>query len=96
MGAWLSSATRTRPPRPVRPVRPPGVLGDPRPHESPAFGTLMSVESAVALQVGIVVLGQAPQPIQALGVLLVAAAGGAAQTGRRLRRRPIIASNTGS
>lgn len=54
--------------------------------ESAAFGTLMSVEPAAALLVGIVVLGQTPQPIQALGVLLVtAAAGGAARTGRRAR-----------
>jgi inner membrane transporter RhtA len=53
--------------------------------ESAAFGTLMSVEPAAALLIGIVVLGQAPQQIQALGVLLVtaAAAGGAARTGRR-------------
>jgi len=52
--------------------------------EAAAFGTLMSVEPAVALVVGIAVLGQAPRPIQALGVLLVtAAAGGAARTGRR-------------
>jgi inner membrane transporter RhtA len=52
--------------------------------ESAAFGTLMSVEPAAALLVGIVVLGQTPQPIQALGVLLVTvAAGGAARTGRR-------------
>jgi inner membrane transporter RhtA len=52
--------------------------------ESAAFGTLMSVEPAAALLVGIAVLGQAPRPIQALGVLLVtAAAAGAARTGRR-------------
>jgi inner membrane transporter RhtA len=52
--------------------------------ESAAFGTLMSVEPAAALLVGIVVLGQAPRPTQALGVLLVtAAAGGATRTGRR-------------
>jgi len=52
--------------------------------ESAAFGTLMSVEPAAALLVGIAVLGQAPRPIQALGVLLVTtAAGGAARTGRR-------------
>ncbi|HEY8112883.1 MAG TPA: EamA family transporter [Actinomycetes bacterium] len=42
--------------------------------ESAAFGTLMSVEPAAALLVGVVVLGQVPQAIQALGVLLVTAA----------------------
>jgi inner membrane transporter RhtA len=58
--------------------------------ESAAFGTLMSAEPAVALLVGIVVLGQVPQPIQALGVLLVAAAAGAAaRTGRRSSPAPI-------
>jgi inner membrane transporter RhtA len=52
--------------------------------ESAAFGTLMSVEPAAALLVGVVVLGQVPQAIQALGVLLVtAAAAAAARTGRR-------------
>ena len=49
-----------------------------------AFGTLMSLEPAVALVVGTAVLAQTPQPAQALGVLLVtAAAVGAARTGRR-------------
>jgi inner membrane transporter RhtA len=65
--------------------------------ESAAFGTLMSVEPAVALVVGIVVLGQAPQPVQALGVLFVtAAAGGAARTGRRSLPARTISSNTDS
>jgi inner membrane transporter RhtA len=65
--------------------------------EAAAFGTLMSAEPALALLVGIVVLGQVPQPIQALGVLLVvAAAGGAARTGRRSSPAPLIQSNTGS
>ncbi|HKA96882.1 MAG TPA: hypothetical protein VKD66_11515 [Streptosporangiaceae bacterium] len=60
-------------------MRPPGVLGDPRPHESPASGTLIRAEPAVALQAGTVVPGQAPQPMQPRGVLLAAAAAGAAQ-----------------
>jgi inner membrane transporter RhtA len=65
--------------------------------ESAAFGTLMSVEPAVALVVGTVVLGQAPQPVQALGVLFVtAAAGGAARTGRRSLPARTISSNTDS
>lgn len=49
-----------------------------------AFGTLMSLEPAVALGVGLLVLSQQPEPWQLAGVLLVVAAGiGAVRTGRR-------------
>jgi inner membrane transporter RhtA len=59
--------------------------------ESAAFGTLMSLEPAAALVVGIAVLGQASQPAQTLGVVLVTiAAGGAARTGRRSPPAPTI------
>jgi inner membrane transporter RhtA len=51
---------------------------------APAFGTLMCLEPAIALSVGLVVLGQVPGPSRALGVVLVVCAGvGAERTGAR-------------
>lgn len=50
-----------------------------------AFGTLMSLEPAIALLVGLVILGQVPAVWQAAGVAFVVAAGvGAERTGARL------------
>ena len=49
-----------------------------------AFGTLMSLEPAVALTIGVLVLGQLPRPGASLGILCVVVAGiGAARTGAR-------------
>jgi len=49
-----------------------------------AFGTLMSLEPAIALLAGLLVLGQVPGPISAAGVLFVVSAGiGATRTGAR-------------
>jgi inner membrane transporter RhtA len=49
-----------------------------------AFGTLMSLEPAIALLAGLVVLGQRPGLTAAAGVLLVVAAGvGATRGGDR-------------
>ncbi len=49
-----------------------------------AFGTLMSLEPAVALVVGLVVLHQVPGPAAVAGIAFVVAAGvGAERTGRR-------------
>jgi inner membrane transporter RhtA len=54
---------------------------------APAFGTLMSLEPAIALTIGLVVLGQVPGPSGAGGVVLVVAAGiGAHRTGARSDR----------
>jgi inner membrane transporter RhtA len=51
-----------------------------------AFGTLMSLEPAIALVVGLVVLGQVPGPWPVLGIAFVVAAGvGAERTGTRSR-----------
>jgi inner membrane transporter RhtA len=51
-----------------------------------AFGTLMSLEPAIALVVGLVVLGQVPGPWPVLGIAFVVAAGvGAERTGARHR-----------
>jgi inner membrane transporter RhtA len=49
-----------------------------------AFGTLMSLEPAVALVVGFIALGQTPGLLPVLGILLVVVAGvGAERTGAR-------------
>jgi inner membrane transporter RhtA len=49
-----------------------------------AFGTLMSLEPAIALLIGLVVLGQVPRPGAPAGIALVVAAGiGAERTGAR-------------
>lgn len=54
-----------------------------------AFGTLMAVEPAIAVLVGLLLLAQVPAPWQITGVVLVVAAGiGAEQQGRRHASRP--------
>jgi inner membrane transporter RhtA len=54
-----------------------------------AFGTLMSLEPAIALLVGLVALGQAPGVLAVGGILLVVTAGvGAARTGSRRLQTP--------
>src|SRR3954465_3045318 len=55
-----------------------------------AFGTLMSLEPAIAAGIGLVVLHQVPGPWPALGVAFVVAAGvGAERTGARLPVDPV-------
>lgn len=44
-----------------------------------AFGTLMALEPAIGLVLGLVVLGQQPSVVQVLGIVLVVLAGAAAQ-----------------
>lgn len=57
-----------------------------------AFGTLMCLEPAIAMVVGIVFLHQVPRPAALVGVVLVILAGiGATRTGRR---EPGIATST--
>ena len=48
-----------------------------------AFGTLMAVEPAIGLTIGLVVLHQQPSVIQLVGIALVIVAGAAAQRGGR-------------
>lgn len=48
-----------------------------------AFGTLMAVEPALGLLLGLLVLGQLPSIVQVIGILLVVFAGAAAQRGGR-------------
>jgi inner membrane transporter RhtA len=67
-----------------------------------AFGTLMSLEPAIALAIGLLVLDQIPGPGPAIGVAFVVAAGiGAERTGARAapsgpRGRPESTESTGS
>ncbi len=54
-----------------------------------AFGTLMSLEPAIALLAGLLVLGQVPSASSAVGVILVVTAGiGAIRTGGRVAAQP--------
>lgn len=55
---------------------------------SPAFGTLMALEPAFGLLLGLVVLQQAPSPTQLAGILIVVLAGALAQRGGRRTGRP--------
>ena len=57
-----------------------------------AFGTLMAVEPAIGVLLGLIVLHQKPSVLQVVGVLLVVLAGGAAQLGGRRapRGRPAV------
>jgi inner membrane transporter RhtA len=51
-----------------------------------AFGTLMSIEPALGLIMGLVLLTQVPTPVQVLGIALVVTAGiGATRSGHRAR-----------
>lgn len=52
-----------------------------------AFGTLMALEPAVGVLLGLLILHQQPSPIQVVGILLVVLAGAAAQRGGR--RTPV-------
>jgi inner membrane transporter RhtA len=66
-----------------------------------AFGTLMSLEPAIALLAGLLVLGQVPAPASAAGIILVVIAGaGATRTGERApsSRQPgsVASSSTSS
>ena len=50
-----------------------------------AFGTLMSLEPAIALVIGLTLLGQVPRPAAIVGIVLVVVAGmGAERTGTRV------------
>ncbi|WP_235496870.1 EamA family transporter [Leifsonia sp. Root4] len=56
-----------------------------------AFGTLLSLEPAFGLLIGLLVLGQAPTLVQLLGIALVIVAGAAAQRGGARRTDPVPA-----
>jgi len=48
-----------------------------------AFGTLMALEPAIGVCLGLLLLQQTPAPVQVVGILLVVVAGAAAQYGGR-------------
>ena len=54
-----------------------------------AFGTLMAVEPAVGVLLGLLILHQQPSAVQIVGILLVVLAGAAAQRGGRRRKAPL-------
>lgn len=59
-------------------------------HMTPsAFGTLMALEPAFGVLLGLIVLHQQPAPVQIVGILLVILAGAAAQRGGRRRPQQI-------
>jgi inner membrane transporter RhtA len=63
-------------------------------HMTPtAFGTLMALEPAIGVLLGLVVLHQKPAAPQVFGILLVVLAGAAAQRG--VRRRPSATERAG-
>ena len=53
-----------------------------------AFGTLMALEPAIGVLLGLLVLSQRVTPVQAAGITLVVVAGAAAQRGGRRRPEP--------
>ena len=56
-----------------------------------AFGTLMALEPAFAMLIGLIVLAQVPGPASVLGIGLVVAAGiGAARAGARSEEEPTV------
>jgi inner membrane transporter RhtA len=57
-----------------------------------AFGTLMALEPAIGVMLGLAVLQQTPSAVQIAGILLVVVAGGAAQLGGRRSRSTEAAS----
>lgn len=60
-----------------------------------AFGTLMSLEPAFAMILGLIVLAQVPGPLAILGIALVVVAGvGAARSGARVEQPPVPAAAT--
>lgn len=55
-----------------------------------AFGTLMSLEPALAMLLGLLILHQVPGPLGVFGIAFVVAAGvGAARTGARAEPIPL-------
>jgi inner membrane transporter RhtA len=51
-----------------------------------AFGTLMALEPAIGLVIGLIALNQQPSPIQLAGITIVVLAGAVAQQSRHSQR----------
>ncbi|MGP0225019.1 EamA family transporter [Paenarthrobacter sp. NCHU4564] len=58
-----------------------------------AFGTLLSIEPAFGVLIGLLVLAQAPTLMQVLGIALVVVAGTAAQHGGRRSAKPVVTTD---
>lgn len=58
-----------------------------------AFGTLLSIEPAFGILIGLLVLAQTPKPLQLAGVVLVIVAGAAAQRGGKRTIEPITTTD---
>jgi len=54
-----------------------------------AFGTLLSIEPAFGILIGLLVLAQTPSWLQALGIIIVIAAGAGAQRGGRRKSQDL-------
>jgi len=54
-----------------------------------AFGTLLSIEPAFGIVIGLFVLAQTPTPMQVVGIAIVVVAGAAAQRGGRRDAEPV-------
>lgn len=57
-----------------------------------AFGTLLSIEPAFGILIGLLLLAQAPTPLQLTGIAVVIVAGAAAQRGGRRDKSPNIST----
>lgn len=56
-----------------------------------AFGTLLAIEPAFGLVIGLLILSQLPGPLQIIGIVIVIVAGAAAQRdGTRQREQPAV------
>ncbi len=60
-----------------------------------AFGTLLSIEPAFGILIGLLVLAQTPTLMQLLGIAIVIAAGAAAQRGGTRATDPIVTTGQG-
>ena len=58
-----------------------------------AFGTLLSIEPAFGILIGLLVLAQTPTLIQVAGIALVIVAGAAAQRGGRRTADPVVTTD---
>lgn len=59
-----------------------------------AFGTLLAIEPAFAIIIGLIVLSQTPGALQVIGIVIVVIAGAGAQRGGT-RSRPAVSSDGG-
>lgn len=61
-----------------------------------AFGTLMALEPAIGVVLGVLVLHQVPSAVQAVGIVLVVLAGAAAQRGGQRSETTVVHAESGA